>query len=330
MVHRIWDSYPVIQKELKHVKQIMMSELRIPHPDVKAKILDYIDAPGKYVRAGLTLLFAMDEDGHIPEGKLYLAAYVEMLHLATLIHDDVIDAADSRRGIEVIHKTFSNRVAIYAGDYLLAYANRLALKGADLLKVSQDDNQVFNPYLIERILAGELAQLMNQHRPNMTMKDYLKQIQGKTAFLFALACQLGAWRKGISRKESKTAFQIGQNIGMAFQISDDLIDYRSEESESGKPRLQDLQNGIYTAPYLLAKQSSERFRAQLAHYNMASISVKEAAQLYHLMEEEGAIQATEQLVNAYLKKVFISLEKYQTSSLQGFKTFLSQLMGRTF
>ncbi|WP_162012010.1 polyprenyl synthetase family protein [Streptococcus sp. S784/96/1] len=330
MVHRIWDSYPTIQENLEQVKQIMMSELRVNHPDIKAKILEYIDAPGKYVRAGLSLLLAMEEDGHIPEGKLYLAAYVEMLHLATLIHDDVIDVADSRRGIEVINKTFSNRVAIYAGDYLLAYANRLALKGTDLLKVSSDDTQVFNPYLVERVLTGELAQLMNQYSSQMTMKAYLKQIQGKTAFLFALACQLGAWRKHISRKESKLAFQIGQNIGMAFQISDDLIDYRVSQSHSGKPRMQDVQNGIYTAPYLLAQASSEKFRKYIATIDLRYLSEDNLLKIHELLEEVEAFTKTEDLVDKFMSKAFICIDKKIIPDTKKLKIFLEQLMNRQF
>ncbi len=85
----------------------------------------------------------------------------------------------------------------------------------------------------------------------MTMKAYLKQIQGKTAFLFGLACQLGSFVPGQSRKDSSMAFRSGQALGMAFQLRDDLIDYQLDVAESGKPRLQDIQNGIYTAPLLL-------------------------------------------------------------------------------
>ncbi|MUG33555.1 polyprenyl synthetase family protein, partial [Psychrobacter sanguinis] len=85
-------------------------------------IIDYINAPGKYLRAGLCLYLAKEVEGHISKGKLYLAASIEVLHLATLIHDDVIDEADLRRTLEPFHKTYTNKIAIYAGDYLLAYA----------------------------------------------------------------------------------------------------------------------------------------------------------------------------------------------------------------
>lgn len=330
MVHRIWDTYPSIQKNLERVRSIMTSELSVMHPDVKNKILSYINASGKYIRAGLVLMFSTDSEGNIPKGKLYLAAYVETLHLATLIHDDIIDEADTRRGLEVLNKSFSNRIAVYAGDYLLAYASRLAAKGAQLLNVNQNDNQFFKTNIIERILVGELAQLMNQYREDMSMKDYLKQIKGKTAFLFALSCQLGAWHHEISRQESQLAFQIGQNIGMAFQISDDLIDYRISKSQSGKPPLQDLKNGIYTAPYLLARQSSKALNHYIKQMTMVNLTIGELEHIHQLLEEEGAFEKTESLIQSYLEKTSKLSLQYNRSLSNDLEAFLKIVMNRDF
>lgn len=330
MVHHIWDAYPHIQKNLYRVKEIMISEMTVIHPSVKVKILDYINAPGKYVRAGLCLLFSADEQGNIPEGKLYLAAYIELLHLATLIHDDVIDEADNRRGITGIHKTYSNRIAIYAGDYLLAYANRLALKGIELLDITKEDATITNLNLLERLLAGELAQLMNQFRPEMTMKDYLKQIKGKTAFLFAIACQIGTWRPKASKKMGRIAFNLGQQVGMAFQISDDLIDYRLSQEKSGKPHMQDIQNGIYTAPYLFAKSLSNDFKDYLETIDIKDLNDDQLMAIYHLIEESGAFKKTEELIDKFLNKAFINLGKLKISDTNQTKLFLAQLMNRQF
>lgn len=330
MVHRIWDTYPSIQKNLERVRSIMTSELSVMHPDVKNKILSYINASGKYIRAGLVLMFSTDSEGNIPKGKLYLAAYVETLHLATLIHDDIIDEADTRRGLEVLNKSFSNRIAVYAGDYLLAYASRLAAKGAQLLNVNQNDNQFFKTNIIERILVGELAQLMNQYREDMSMKDYLKQIKGKTAFLFALSCQLGAWHHEISRQESQLAFQIGQNIGMAFQISDDLIDYRISKSQSGKPPLQDLKNGIYTAPYLLARQSSKALNHYIKQMTMVNLTIGGLEHIHQLLEEEGAFEKTESLIQSYLEKTSKLSLQYNRSLSNDLEAFLKIVMNRDF
>ncbi|MFV8043464.1 polyprenyl synthetase family protein [Streptococcus pluranimalium] len=331
MVHYIWDDYPDVQKGLKAVKDIMVSEISVIHPDFKAKIMAYINAPGKYLRSGLCLLLSQLRHNDIPEGKLYLGAYLEILHLATLIHDDVIDQADHRRGIEVIHQTYSNRIAIYAGDYLLSYANRLLWKAANKLDFDKDDQELLHSKLIERILAGELAQLMNQFDQHMTMKTYLKQIKGKTALLFALACQMGAWEKGVSKRESHTAFLLGQNIGMAFQMTDDLIDYQLLEESSGKPWMQDIQNGIYTAPYLLAKQKQADLDKVFAISPNKQWTAQELMAFYNHLVSLGAFQETEKLVAAYFGKMSQQSQKLLSDEQSDQMVhFLETIMKRQF
>ncbi len=134
----------------------------------------------------------------------------------------------------------------------------------------------------------------------MTMKTYLKQIQGKTAFLFGLACQLGSFVPGQSRKDSSMAFRSGQALGMAFQLRDDLIDYQLDVAESGKPRLQDIQNGIYTAPLLLPCE-----KTSLSSSNRAYIQSPTAEGLEILTDRifaTHAIAKTEKLIVSYLEK----------------------------
>lgn len=330
MVHKIWDPFPEVQVGLERVKAIMSSELSINHPEVKAKIREYIDAPGKYLRAGLCLYLAREVEGEIPEGKLYLAASLEMLHLATLIHDDVIDHADVRRGVDAIHQQYSNRIAIYAGDYLLAYAGRLALIGTEKLNVDKEAFGFTNRRVIERILAGELSQLMNQNKSTMTMKDYLKQIKGKTAFLFALSCQIGAYHSGTSKKESRLAFNMGQAIGMAFQIKDDLIDYQLSEKDSGKPRMQDIRNGIYTAPILFAKQMRDGISLSSLSEKEGNWSENEISELYNKLENLGVFDKTEDLVRAYLSKFSGFGKRLQLLNFSTLETFVYQVMKRNF
>ncbi|MER0122787.1 polyprenyl synthetase family protein [Streptococcus sp. ZJ93] len=305
MVHQIWENHPEIQRGLEQVKRIMLTEMKMIHPAVREKIVEYMEAPGKYLRSGLCLLFAQAVDGEMRPEKLYFAAYVEVLHLATLIHDDVIDEADVRRGIRAAHRQFSNRIAIYAGDYLMAYAARLLAKGIRMQGLEQQETTAVNEKLIEGILAGELSQLMNQFNPQMTMKQYLKQIQGKTAFLFGIACQLGALQSTGRIRKTHQAFQAGRSFGMAFQLRDDLIDYHLTLQESGKPALQDIQNGIYTAPLLFAMEEDSSIRQDLA-------AIIESSQwdaidyLLGKMNQTRAKDRTEQLMRAYLAK----MEKY--------------------
>ncbi len=325
MVHQIWNAYPDIKRGLEEVKSIILSEMMVLHPAVKSKIVEYVEAPGKYLRAGLCLLFAQMTEGQVSPSKLYFAAHLEVLHLATLIHDDVIDGADKRRGVEAAHQQFSNRIAIYTGDYLLAYSGRLLGKGLRLQELSQDDLKLGNDKLMETILRGELAQLIHQFDTEMTMKAYLKQIQGKTAFLFGLACQLGSFYPGQSQLESHLAFRVGQALGMAFQIRDDLIDFQLDVHESGKPRLQDIQNGIYTAPLLFAMKEDETIRHDLQVY----IQGPTAEGLEDLAKKIFATQAlveTESLIAAYLKKMTSFLNRMP----QGTPGPIQDLVGAIF
>ncbi|HFI0912869.1 TPA: polyprenyl synthetase family protein, partial [Streptococcus suis] len=315
MVHQIWNTYPEIERGLEEVKSIILSEMMVLHPAVTSKIVEYVEAPGKYLRAGLCLLFAQMTEGKISRSKLYFAAHLEVLHLATLIHDDVIDGADKRRGVTAAHQQFSNRIAIYTGDYLLAYSGRLLGKGLRFLDVTQDDLNLGNDKLMETILRGELSQLINQFDANITMKAYLKQIQGKTAFLFGLSCQLGSFVPGQSKKESQLAFRAGQALGMAFQIRDDLIDYQLEVEESGKPRLQDIQNGIYTAPLLFAMQEDNSIRQLLQSY-IQSPNQKGLEVITERLFATNALAKTEGLLTAYLKKMRSYLDRLNRSSIQ--------------
>lgn len=329
MVHPIWNDYPAIREGLVEVKRIMKEDIRLVHPQVKAKVHAYLDAPGKYIRAGLTLLLAQALDGKITKDKLYFAAGIEILHLATLIHDDVIDGAASRRGISTMHETLSNRIAIYAGDYLLAYSGRLMARGQELF--GEPEGIYKNPIdqrILERILAGELEQLLNQYNSTMTMKAYLKQIKGKTAFLFGLACQLGAYSIPVDYKKMRRAFQAGQAIGMAFQLSDDLLDYQVSANQLGKPAMQDIQNGIYTAPLLLAIQEDASIADLIFNQNQESWPDEKLVEIQARLEATQSFTRTQAIIASYLTKATNQLMNLEANI--DIANFLEGVMLRQF
>lgn len=325
MVHAIWQDYPEIEAALREVKEIIHQELAISSPSIRDIIRDYIDASGKYIRAGLCIMFAKLNYGSIPREILYSAAAIEMLHLATLIHDDVIDEADSRRGVKAIHKQHSNRIAIYAGDYLLAYSARLFKEAHKLYESTSMDD-----WVIERILDGEISQLENQFEQSISIYQYLRQIRGKTAMLFALSVFSGSTRPELNRFKSRQAFYIGLEIGMAFQLSDDLIDYQIDQRASGKPQLQDVQNGIYTAPLILAMEE-ETFNKQLIHSRGHKWTENELTALVNEMEKFNVFNRTNELVDSYLKKSLKKLDKLSSQqSKDEIRQLLNVVMKRNF
>ncbi|MBS4770294.1 polyprenyl synthetase family protein [Carnobacteriaceae bacterium zg-ZUI240] len=311
MVHHIWDSHPTIKEQLNKVQSIMLNELTPTHPDVLETVKSYILSSGKFIRAALCILFA-EQSGHLNEKTLYRAASIEILHLATLIHDDVIDRSDTRRNLPSFHQQFDNRIAIYAGDYLLAYSARLAKKGY------VDGIESFgNDRILELVLSGELRQLMHQYDKTITLAQYLKQIRGKTAQLFGLATQAGVLYEGVTPSTLRNAYQAGIALGMAFQLHDDLIDYSWDKNVSGKPRFQDIQNGIYTAPVLYSG-SYEAWSRYIPENNKWSI--EDLTTLLHHLESSGALFKTRALMEKYLarfnKRVHQLFDDKATDSVQ--------------
>lgn len=318
MVHVIWDAYPEIKEQLHLVRELMIKELTPTHPDVQKVIKDYIQSSGKFIRAGICLLFAHYR-GILDEKMLYRAASIEILHLATLIHDDVIDNADTRRNLKTIHHQYSNRIAIYAGDYLLAYSGRLAKKGY----TNELPSDFGNERLIELILAGELRQLMHQYDSNITLSGYLKQIRGKTAQLFGLSAQAGVLQRNSTALEIRNAYQAGIALGMAFQLADDLIDYEWLSQQSGKPQYQDVQNGIYTAPVLFAKKRDKQVSELLAknEWNDTSLAI-----LHNILKNTNALLDTRDLCQRYLQKCEQRLMKLFTQTeCQSFNQIVQQV-----
>ncbi|HEL2057671.1 TPA: polyprenyl synthetase family protein [Streptococcus suis] len=313
MVHQIWDADLEMKLALEKVKAIILTEQLHLHPAIDKKIHEYVQAPGKYLRAGLCLHFARLVDGAISPAKLYFAAYIETLHLATLMHDDVIDGAEKRRGILAAHQTFSNRIAIYTGDYLLAFSGRLLVRGLEELGMQEKDKEKVNDRLLEYLLRGELAQLMNQYNTDMTLKAYLKQIQGKTALLFGLACQLGAYQKDQPAGKHRVAFRFGRSLGMGFQIRDDRIDYQKDGRNSGKPGLQDIANGIYTAPLLFALQEDSSLRTDLLLLAQEPENTDLIQLIYQKVLASSGLEKAAQLMKAYEKKAKKELEYFSPS-----------------
>lgn len=320
MVHKIWQDYPELEIGLSEVKNLMKAELKIKEPDIRQKIEAYIDAPGKYLRAGLLILFSMIRTGEIREDKIYQAAAIELLHLATLIHDDVIDESELRRGMSSFQVSHSNRIAIYAGDYLIVMAGHL-------LKDSKPnmEGEISFTWAMEGILEGEILQLVHRYDYQMTLQQYLRQIRGKTALLFALACYAGYYQVEASKSSNKQAFYLGEKIGMAFQITDDLLDYQVSEKMTGKPQLQDIRNGIYSAPIIFALDQYPSLLLDLSQLKRG-LGDKELKEVMSKIEKSKSLKKTQDLVNRYEKKINKSIRKL--SGHHEYKDILESLLGK--
>jgi geranylgeranyl pyrophosphate synthase len=210
-----------------------------------------LSAGGKRLRPAIALLAgrfgAYDVDLLAP-----LAASIELLHTATLVHDDVIDNAMTRRGRPTVNSSFSNAATVMLGDYLFAHSAEL---------IARTDNtrvvRLFATTLM-KMAKGELNQDMSAYDYSLTIMNYFGRISGKTASLFAAAAAGGAIVSGLDEDSIENLREYGESLGMAFQIVDDILDFTGDEREMGKPVGSDLMQGTLTLPALLLMERSPR------------------------------------------------------------------------
>lgn len=295
MNNEIWANYPELQNSLKQVQKTMKSSISVTNPDIKAAIFDLFDGGGKMLRPIYLLLFS-DFTKISKKQKIALAAAIEMLHTATLIHDDVIDKADTRRGVQTLSSKYSAEVAVYAGDYLFVAVFKLLAHHS--FKIG---NLTKNIDSMDRLLGGELGQLNNHFDFEQTMDSYISNISGKTGELFAMACSIAPIVAG-NNSLANRAYKIGMSIGIAFQVMDDYLDYAATSQTLGKPVLEDIKQGIFSAPVLFAIEENKE---QMVTW----IKNKEFEQVYDYITNSNALEKTKELANFHTTKAIDLINK---------------------
>jgi heptaprenyl diphosphate synthase len=240
-----WRDAPAIRLELDGVREIIERELSTAGPELSGPLSELGAAEGKMLRPGL-LIVASRFGSPVPEKIRRIAAAVEMFHLATLVHDDVIDGALSRRRRPTLNASRGARTAVLVGDYLFSRSFLVAAE-----RVTNPSVQSLSS-VIARVCASEIAQSEDLFRPSASVRRYLRRIAGKTAALFSASCHLGATESGCAVALSQALRRAGFCMGMAFQIVDDLLDISGESERLGKPVGQDLRAGVFTLPVVRA------------------------------------------------------------------------------
>ncbi len=250
-------------------------------------------AGGKRLRPALYILCAKSGRS-FPPGIAPVAAAIELIHMATLVHDDVIDNAATRRGMATANARWGNHVTVLAGDYLFAKAFSLIAThaGSEALKILTGT--------ICAICEGEISQAKELFNPAQTEEDYLSRIGKKTAGLIAASCELGALTAGLPLLDVHALRQYGYAIGMAFQITDDLLDVTASSEQIGKPAGNDLRQGVLTLPIIYALQHSadrEELRRIIAAREMADGQVRRGIAIVHTTD---AVEYCYRRVSDYL------------------------------
>jgi octaprenyl-diphosphate synthase len=253
----------LIGRELREVEQIFLNEISSRHPFVREVLEHMAGYRGKRLRPMLLLLSAQ-ACGDIEHPHLVLAAVVEMIHTATLVHDDVLDEATTRRHVATINSRWTNETSVLLGDYLFTHAFHLASSFGDATACRAIGRAT------NIVCEGEMAQIADRGNLMLTEEQYFDIIEAKTAELCAISCSLGAHYAGATPAICDALDGFGRSLGIAFQIADDLLDVTGNEQKTGKSLGTDLQKQKLTLPliHLLSTASdaqANEIRGWLAH-----------------------------------------------------------------
>jgi heptaprenyl diphosphate synthase len=299
-MHPIWNNYPEIKKELIEVTRCMENNAKCKDKVIEEALLEMVHTSGKMLRPAFVVL-AAKFGKYEAEKTVTLASVIELFHMATLVHDDVIDEATLRRGKPTVQSKYGKNYAVYIGDYLFCICFKL-LASVGSLRMIQMDSRVMS-----RICLGEIEQLNARFNQKVSVKDYLVRISGKTAELFSLSFYIGAVASECPIKLARLFWQIGHHIGMAFQIIDDVLDYTSTAQAVGKDTANDIKDGLYTLPLIYALESQPK---ELIDYlNKPFYKTEDIEEVVRLTQVYGGVEKAKLLAQKYTQKAFKMIEK---------------------
>jgi len=306
MANSIWKSYPRIGEKLDLTTEYIHSIVSIKNLDISSMIVD-LTSGGKMLRPAFFLLFSdFGENKRSTQDLIPLAASLEILHVATLIHDDVIDDSPMRRSRPTIHTKYGRRNAIYAGDYLFTLYFELISRN-----LTDNNDILLNALSMKRILIGELDQMLINFNVNSTTEMYIKEVSGKTAELFSLSSKMGAIVSGGDNALVERCKVIGYDIGMAFQIIDDILDF-SSSAQIGKPVHEDLKNGVYSLPYILGLE--DKNAELIAILSKNKLSDDDDAKATNIVVEDGYLNQAKGIARQYTQHALDELDKLPNNS----------------
>jgi octaprenyl-diphosphate synthase len=304
--------FSLIAAELAQVESEFERQAR-SNVQVIAYLADYLrESGGKRVRPALTILanYAVSGDGS-RYNSIRMATVMEFLHTATLVHDDIIDSADTRRNRPTVNALYGNETAVLMGDwlYMSAFETSLAERSLPILDILTR--------VTRKMTEGELLQLTTLGKSDISEQHYLDIIQRKTAFLFSACCEVGAILGGANEAEQKALADYGMNLGMTFQLTDDLLDFTSTDDILGKSTGVDLLGGKVTLPliYLIAAEPSTREMVQtvMSEAEYQSVARNE---LHQAVERIGAVEQARVRADEYATAACTALDNLLESEFR--------------
>ena len=291
---------PLLGPDLVRVEAGLRESVASPDRFLGEVASHLIEAGGKRIRPALTLsagYLAGGAEKPVSDEVVMGAVAVELVHLGSLYHDDVIDEAETRRGVPSVNARWSNIMAILGGDFLLARASGIAAElGQEVAALLA--------WTIGELCRGQVSELQHLFDVSRTEERYYSAIEGKTATLFGTACRVGGVVLGLPAATLDALTDFGRQIGICFQIVDDVLDLTSTDEDLGKPSGQDLVEGVYTLPVIYALQESPELRDRLGR----PLERGELADVRRLASANGAAQAALHAARSHAQKADDALE----------------------
>lgn len=298
--------FDLVREDLILVEEELARQSAVAFAPVSELTSYLLGGGGKRLRPALLLLCNGYAAGQRSPGAIRLAAVVELLHSATLIHDDVIDASDTRRGRPSANSRWGNHRSVLTGDWLYMQSFQMALEERNfrILDVLID--------LTQKMVEGELLQLAKIGRIDVTEDEALQLATYKTACLFSGCARLGAVLGGLEGAEEEALAEYGRNAGLAFQLVDDLLDFTASAQTLGKPVLSDLKEGKVTLPLIYAMENGHREARELVARVLEEkeFNTVRPEKIVSLVQDSGALDRTRSLAHEYARRAKACLNGY--------------------
>lgn len=288
--------YKELKKDLHEIERDLSTVIETDQPLLNAASHHLLQAGGKRIRPIFVLLAGKFGDYSIDRLK-HIAVPLELIHMATLVHDDVIDNAETRRGRQTVKAEWDNRIAMYTGDYILASSLKMASRLSN-----PEVHRVLSAAIVE-MAKGEIEQIRDFFNWKQNLRRYLRRIKRKTALLIAVSCQLGGMVSGAPPRYVRALYHYGYNAGMAFQITDDILDFTGTAKQLGKPAGSDLRQGNVTLPVLYTLARADQEQKQLIHSYLKSKGTSSSIDdIVKLIKNSEGIHFAQNLADTYLTK----------------------------
>ncbi|MGO0061009.1 heptaprenyl diphosphate synthase component II [Brevibacillus fluminis] len=294
------DIYLQLKGDVQYIEKELERAIDTSYDEMYKSSTHLLKAGGKRIRPVFVLLGGKWGNYDLEKLKR-VAVPLELIHMATLVHDDVVDDSMTRRGSQTVRAKWDNKVAMYAGDYIFAKALQIA-------------SELTNPQIhqilakaINEMCKGEIEQVRDLFNFDQGLKNYLRRIKRKTALLIAISCQLGAVASDASPDIVRRMFLYGYNVGMAFQITDDILDFTGTEKQLGKPAGSDLRQGNVTLPTLYSI-SVGKDREQLQAWIRDNTLTDHMDEAINLIRKGEGIAYANQLAERYIARACEQLE----------------------